>query len=302
MIKINEFLDEVKSYCDFYLEYDETNHLYKFNNQFADEVDFESFNTKIIELKNKLIDVLIDIDKPKVLLKDVFSELVKITDWYEINKISDFKSFDELNRLIVTSTNNPIYNESIEYSLAATLESTEISEKNSDSIFGYLIYHKITTNNYCDHGDFEKVKLHFILLKYFQSIYSFVGFLLMLEGVIYKYGIKDYDQFRPTPPAKLRCTITLSKIESANLFNLLYRQGIFTFDLKSDAKREKAELDFINENFNYINPHGKVVKMTNVIKEFGEIKKFAYIESQKKTLDSLIDRLISMRKNLDSLK
>ena len=80
MIKINEFLDDVKSYCDFYLEYDQTNHLYKFNNQFADEVDFESFNTKIIELKNKLIDVLIDIEKPKVLLKDVFSELVKITD------------------------------------------------------------------------------------------------------------------------------------------------------------------------------------------------------------------------------
>lgn len=299
MIKINEFLDDVKSYCDFYLEYDQTNHLYKFNNQFADEVDFESFNTKIIELKNKLIDVLIDIEKPKVLLKDVFSELVKITDWYELNKISDFKSFEELNRLIVTSTNNPIYNESIEYSLAATLESTEVSEKNSDSIFGYLIYHKITTNNYSDHRDFEKVKLHFILLKYFQSIYSFVGFLLMLEGVIHKYGIKDYDQFRPTPPPKLRCTITLSKIESANLFNLLYRQGIFTFDLKSDAKREKAELDFINENFNYINQHGKVAKMTNIIKEFGVINKFAYEESQKKALDSLIDKLTLMRQNLD---
>jgi peroxiredoxin len=121
----------------------------------------------------------------------------------------------------------------------------------------------------------------------------------MLEGVIHKYGIKDYDQFRPTPPPKLRCTITLSKIESANLFNLLYRQGIFTFDLKSDAKREKAELDFINENFNYINQHGKVAKMTNIIKEFGVINKFAYKESQKKALDSLIDKLTLMRQNLD---
>lgn len=299
MIKINEFLGEVKSYCDFYLEYDQTNHLYKFNNQFADEVDFESFNTKIIELKNKLIDVLIDIEKPKVLLKSVFSELVKITHWYELNKINDFKSFDELNRLIVTSTNNPIYKESIEYSLAETLKSTDISEKNSDSIFGYLIYHRINTNNYSDHQDFEKVKLHFILLKYFQSIYSFVGFLLMLKGVINKYGIKDYDQFRPTTPPKLRCTINLSKIESANLFNLLYLQGIFTFDLKSDAKREKAELDFINENFNYINPHGKVAKMTNIIKEFGVINKFTYKESQKKALDSLIDKLKLMRQRLD---
>jgi hypothetical protein len=302
MIKINEFLDEVKSYCDFYLEYDQTNHLYKFNSQFVDEIYIESFDDKIIELKNKLIDVLIDIKKPKVLLKDVFKELAKITDWYELYDISDFKTFDEVNRLIVTSTNNPIYNESIEYSLAATLESIEISEKNSDSIFGYLIYHKLTTNNYCDPGDFEKVKLHFILLKYFQSIYSLVGFLLMLEGVLYKYGITDYDQFRPTPSPKLRCTINLSKIESANLFNLLYRQGIFTFDLKSDVKREKAELDFINENFNYINPHGKVVKMTNVIKEFGEIKKFHYNEGQKKILDSLIDTLTTMRQNLDTIK
>ena len=39
--------------------------------------------------------------------------------------------------------------------------------------------------------------------------------------------------------------------------------------------------------------------MTNIIKEFGVINKFAYKESQKKALDSLIDKLTLMRQNLD---
>ena len=299
MIKINEFFYEVKSYCDFYLEYDATNHLYKFNSQFVDEIFIESFDDKIIELKNKLIDVLIDIEKPEVLVKDLLIEITKIAEWYELNKISDFKSFNEVNRLIVTSIDNSEYVVPLEYTLEAIQKTSEITEKNGDGIFGYLIYHKITTNNYSIPGDFEKVKIHYVLSKYFKSIYSFIEFLLLLENNLIKYGIADYDQFRPTPPPKLRCIITLSKIESANLFNLLYRQGIFTFDLKSDAKREKAELDFINENFNYINQHGKVAKMTNIIKEFGVINKFAYKESQKRALDSLIDRLTLMRQNLD---
>ena len=302
MIKINEFLDEVKSYCDFYLEYDATNHLYKFNKQFVDEIFIESFDDKIIELKNKLIDVLIDIEKPEVLVKDVLIEITKIAEWYELNKISDFKSFNEVNKLIVTSIDNSEYVVPLEYTLKAIQNTLEITEKNGDGIFGYLIYHKITTNNYSDHRDFEKVKLHYALSKYFMSIYSFIKFLLLLENTLNKYGIVDYDQFRPSPKPKLRCTINLSKIESANFFNLLFKLRIFSFDLISDAKREKAELDFINENFNYINPHGKVVKMTNVVKEFGEIKKFSYNESQKKILDSLINKLTTMRQNLDTLK
>lgn len=299
MIKINEFLDEVKSYCDFYLEYDATNHLYKFNSQFVDEIFIESFDDKIIELKNKLIDVLIDTEKPEVLVKDVLIEITKIAEWYELNKISDFKSFNEVNKVIVTSIDNLEYVVPLEYTLEAIQKTSEITEKNGDGIFGYLIYHKITTNNYSNPGDFEKVKIHYVLSKYFKSIYSFIEFLLLLENNLIKYGIADYGQFRPTQKPKLRCTITLSKIESANLINLLYRQGIFSFDLKSDVKRKKAELDFINENFNYINQHGKVAKMTNIIKEFGVINKFTYEESQKKALDSLIDRLTLMRQNLD---
>jgi len=295
MNHIEEFLKDVNRYCDFYLEYDATNSKYKFNNLFVDEIDFESFENDIVKLKNGLIDVLVDIEKPESFILDVLNEINRIVVWYENKNIRNFNSFNELGSLIVKTENNQIYTSSSEYTIENVQSISGISEENYDGILGYLIFHKLTTNNYIEKADFEKVKLHYALKKYFESIYNFIAFLLTLQYNINHFGIKDYNHLRPIPKPTLRCTINLSKIESANLFNLLYQSGLFYFDLKSDVKRKKAQMDFINANFNYINPRGKVVQMTNVVKEFGEINAFHHKENQLKVLDLLIDELNSIR-------
>lgn len=146
MNHIEEFLKDVNRYCHFYLEYDATNSKYKFNNLFVDEIDFESFENDIVKLKNGLIDVLVDIEKPESFILDVLNEINRIVVWYENKNIRNFNSFNELGSLIVKTENNQIYTSSSEYTIENVQSISGISEENYDGILGYLIFYKLTTN------------------------------------------------------------------------------------------------------------------------------------------------------------
>jgi hypothetical protein len=302
MIKIKEYKNKIKSYCDFYLEYDLDNEKYKFNRQFIDDIKTYEFQNTILELQNELIDVLMDIKKPQVFIKDILEEINKIAVWYEDKKICDFENFDQLSKLIVTTKDNKIIESDSDNTIETIRLNNRITEDYSDDIYSYLIFYKNKTNNYEEEIDFEKVKLHYAISSYFESIYSFIEYLLMLDDILSKYGIEDYNQFRPIPKPNLRCTVNLSKIETANLFNAFFECEYFFFDLKSEKKREQAKMAFIDNNFNYINPHGKIANVSKIIKEFGEIGTHEHVEHQKKIIDSLINKLTSLRGSIRTTK
>lgn len=291
MIKLKEYMKKIKVICDFYIEYDTTSKTYLFNNIYIDDVNCELFETSIVELKNTLIDVLIDIKEPQKYIKDVLQEINKIAVWYETEKIYEFENFNKLGKIITNSEDNSIYQSKSRYTLEAIKESPEELDSYFDDGFYHLIAHKSKTKNYILAEDFEKVKLHFVLTKYFESIYSLIEYLLMLDDLITKYGIEDYNQFRPIPQPNLRCNVNLSKIETANLFNAFYKCGFFFFDLKSEKKIERAQMEFIENNFNYVNQHGKIANVSKINKEFIEINTHAHIKHQMKVIDTLIDKL-----------
>ena len=166
----------------------------------------------------------------------------------------------------------------------------------------YLILNKSNTKNYKLNGDFERVKLHYVVTKYFESVYSFLKYLLMLDDIEEQFGIEDFNQFRPIPEPHLRCNINLSKIECANLFNAFFEAGYFFFDSKSDVKNKRAKMKFIDSNFNYRNQHGKIATMNNIIKEFSEIEKHAQAANQIKIIDNLIEELIAIKTRTEKLR
>lgn len=291
MIKFNNYLGKIKSFCDFNIEYDRSNKTYLFNNQYLDDIDCNEFEDSIIKLQSELIDVLIDIKKPQNYIKNVLKEIEKIAIWYETERIKQFENFDKLSKLIVHSKGNQIKKSNSKYTIEQVKTSSEDLEINSDEMFFYLILNKSKTKNYRLKSDYQKVKLHYVVTKYFESIYSFIEYLLMLDEIEEKYGIEDLNQFRPLPKPQLKCNIKLSKIETANLFNAFFITGYFYFDILNENQYKKAKIKFIENNFNYINQHGKLSNIGNLVKEFGEIETFNYAENQIKVIGSLIDKL-----------
>ena len=296
MIKINETFDKIKNSCNYYIEFDSTNKKYKFNTMFVDDINYELFETSIEELKSEVIDTMSDLKEPQKYIKDLSKEINDSIDWYESKKVKDFKSFNEiLFQLSTTTKNNPRIDSESKYSLELIQESPDELKDDYDAMYYHLIFNKFKTNNYKIKDDFEKVKLHFVVTKYFEAIYSLKNYFVLLDDIMTKYGIEDFNQFRPIPKPTLRCTVKLSKIETANLFNIFFESGYFYFDFKSEKKRDKAKMQFIDNNFNYINQHGKVANVNKIIKEFGEIKAFAHIEHQAKVIDELIDKLTEIK-------
>ena len=236
MIKINNYLDKIKAFCDFTIEYDRSNKTYLFNNKYIDDIDCLEYEVSINILKSELIDVCIDIKKPQNFIKNVLIEIEKTAVWYEKERIELFENFEKLSPIIVESRKNKIREAKSKYTIEQLRIDTDAVDSNSDDLLFYLILNKSKTNNYKLKGDLERVKLHYVVIEYFKSIYSLIEYLLMLDDLEEKFGIEDFNQFRPIPEPHLRCNINLSKIECAHLFNAFFETGYFFFDCKSSAK------------------------------------------------------------------
>ena len=64
MIKINNYLDKIKAFCDFTIEYDRSNRTYLFKDKYIDDIDCLEYEASITNLESELIDVCNDIKKP----------------------------------------------------------------------------------------------------------------------------------------------------------------------------------------------------------------------------------------------
>ena len=289
MEQLSNYLKKVESYCDFYLEFDSTNNRFKFNQIFTDEVNCELFESEVNSLKDELFDILDTIEKPRNYIVKVLELLNKTVFWYETEKIFDFSSFKRFTPLISTSKENK-KSDSNYITLKAILESPKVLSADLNDIFYYLILYKSKTDNYKDESDFEKVKLHYVLKKYFESIYSFIENLLVLQYIDDNYGLKDYDRLRPIKNPNPRCVVNLTKVEMATFFDGLFQSGILGFHLNSKVKSEKVKYNFLDKNFSYVDRRNRIVNVSNIAKEFGQINKGENIPRQIEIIDDLMRR------------
>lgn len=299
MIKINNYLDKIKVFCDFTIEYDRSNRTYLFKDKYIDDIDCLEYEASITNFESELIDVCNDIKKPQNFIKNVLKEIEKTAVWYEKERIDQFENFEKLSPIIVESKNNKTRETKSKYTIEQIRIDTDAVESNSDDLLFYLILNKSKTKNYKFKGDLERVKLHYVLREYFKSIYSFIEYLLMLDELEEKYGIEDFNQFRPLPTPHLKCNIKLSKIEIANLFNVFFETGYFYFDITNEKQYRRAKIKFIENNFNYINQHGKLSHIGELVKEFRDIESGNEVENQVKIVQTLIDKLEIIQKTLE---
>lgn len=299
MIKINEYLTKIKTFCDFTIEYDRSNRTYLFNSQYIDDINCTEFEDSINGLKSELIDVLNDIKKPQSYLKAILKEIEKTKLWYQKERIDQFENYKKLSRIIVHSRKNKIRESNSKYTIEQIRLSTDVIDSNSDELAFYLILNKSKTKNYKLKVDFERVKLHYVVNQYFNSIYSLTEYLLMLDELEEKYGIEDFNQYRPIPQPQFKCNIRLSKIETAHLFNAFYATGYFYFDITNEKQYRRTKIKFIENNFNYIDQHGHLSNIGNLVKEFKDIESFTEVENQVKIMQTLIDKLTEIKKSLE---
>lgn len=298
MTQISQFLKKVKDYCDVHLEFDSTNNRYKFKGTYADEINCEYFQNEIENLENSFVDIVESIKNPSVFTKEVIDILVKFTFSYDNEEIYKFNSFHKLNKIMVVTTNNI---KTIEkYSLSTILEYPEdLSEHTTlDDIEYYLISHKSLTNNYKDINDFEKIKLEYVLAKFYYSIKGFMTYLFQFEHAMTKYGVEHFNTLRilkrPTP----KIIFNSNKLDLATLFDAFFKNGMMRFDLNSNVSNKKALYEFIDRNFAYLGRRNKITPVNNIAKEFGSITKSNHKKRQEEIIDSLIDTLLLIKNNL----
>ncbi|MEY4963324.1 MAG: hypothetical protein RLZZ323_643 [Bacteroidota bacterium] len=295
MNKIKNYITEIKNYCDFNLEFDSLNELYRFNTKSAENIDTKDFYNKIENFKLELISILKASENSTLLIEEVLTELYKITKWYEKEGIYKFSNFNKLDKLIVETVNHPIIlTEQKKYTLKEILEIEVDMETKYEELLYYIISKKSFTFDYLNPLDLERVKLHFVLIKFFESISSLEKFLLQLMENFNKYGYYQFNDIMPTEYWN-RCTIKLNKIESAHFFNALFESELFYFPNYPNGSNNmlKKRNQFIEDNFNYTDNRNKnkVVKIESIEKEFSTIggvkKKYKNIEF----IDSIILKL-----------
>ncbi len=304
MTPIKEYLNKVKSYCDLYLEFDETNGRYKFNKEYADEINCEQFENEIVKLKTSFVEIIETIKKPKVFIQDILDILVKFPYWYDKEEIYKLSSFYKLNKRIVVSKESaetkPKYSLASIFNYPEDLRNPNDLSKHLDldDIEYYLISNKSLTNNYKDKIDFEKVKLTYVLSKFYYSIKEFMAYLFQIDDVITKYGFSNFNRLRLVKNPTQRCVFNLSKIELATFFEMLFVNGLCDFELDGNEKKEKAKFEFINKNLSYINREKQIIEVNNINKEFRYLGYNKYKERQTEIINSLIKTLEKMRGSL----
>ena len=138
----------------------------------------------------------------------------------------------------------------------------EINDK-YDGIFYYLILNKSITQNYKDALDFERAKLHYIIVKYFDSLFNLQDTLISIVEDFKYYGIVNFD------PAEVidnvtRCNSKLGKFQTAYLFKILFDSKLFYYDQSDSDNNEKLMIQFLNKNFTYTRRDKKLEDIKNV--------------------------------------
>lgn len=292
MKQIRRILEDVKSYCDYNLEFDMTNGLYKFNDMYIDEIDVNMFEKKIQSLIEDLVSILKVSGKPLPLINDLLHELRVMSEPYKNEGLNKYSNFDKLSQLIVETQDNPIKKFESDYTLKELNKFDTKYDENKEELYYYLITKRTEKKPFTDLNEVEKIKLHFTILKYYESVFSFEEFLEELKENIEKYNFSEFDDLLPSE-YRNRCTVQFNKMETAHLFNALLDNGILFFPGYVGDNALKKLCSFIDDNFNYVDKrdNNKVEKISKISKEMKYIYSRKQEQRQRDILQNLINSL-----------
>jgi hypothetical protein len=254
------------------------------------------FEEKIYNFKVELVSILKLTGKPLPLINDLLNELKLITEPYINEELNNFSNFKKLEKLIVTTQKNP----KIKFDIGYTLDELNDFDTNfiesKEELYYYLIINRTVKKPFTSLNQVKKIKLHYTLLKYYESIFAFEELLEQLQENIEKYKFSEYDDLLPSE-YRHRCTINLNKIETGLFFNALFESGFLFFPGYTNKNCGFKRNLFIEDNFNYVydRKSNRVEKISKISNEFQKISDYYQREKHKDVIDQIIEKLESFK-------
>ena len=271
MREFENFFDKLRKYCDFELEFDDTNKLFKFNKEYIDAHTTDHFREDTLVFYyefSRLYDVATDKLK---FVEDTITIIKYTTSVFYNKNLLLPQNFKKIKGATVFSTDNPIVTSPHDFTPQSLKEAFENFDENSPKVLAFLLCNPDCPKVYRNQLIVERALLYFVMVEFCESLtYMEVN----LEKVIKELKTYQYCKIEDVNPVVIsdRCVIPFSKIETAYIFHALFEQGIFTFpnleDRKFTAKRNK----FINRNFIYVDEDNNQIPIKDIKVQFSDIK------------------------------
>lgn len=282
-----EYKNEFIKFSKIEIELHEKHKKFRMNGLWLDEINGDYYRDRIDEFVEGLKTILISNNNNLLIVDDLLVILQHNISWFNINKIHEFSSFSNFERLI-SNVNYDIEYDVLEYFTIDNVLKYDIKDEVQDDIlFNCFFTHKERTDNYKDPLDFEKVKLFFFLNQFYKSLVYFEEKINIIKNAIQVYGVTDLSHyFLDNKSPENKCNIKLDKNSSAFLFKLLIEAKLIYMD-ENEAKSESNIKKFAEAHFNYTDSNNQCKPLTDFSKEYSKLKGSSKKNNQLKVLEIL---------------
>ena len=295
MREFENFFDKLRKYCDFELEFDKTNQLFKFNKEYIDAHTTDHFREDTLGFYDEF-SRLYDVATNKLKFVEDTIEIIRYTTsvFYNKNLLLP-KNFKKIKGATVFTTDNPVVTRPHDFTPQSLKQAFENFDENSPKVIAFLLCNPDCPKVYRNQLIVERALLYFVMVEFCESLTYMEA---NLEKVIKELKTYQYCKIEDVNPVVIsdRCVIPFSKIETAYIFHALFEQGIFTFpnleDRKFTAKRNK----FINSNFIYVDEDNNQIPIKDIKVQFSDIKNLDNVQAARQCniLEILHEKISNM--------
>ena len=292
MREFENFFDKLRKYCDFELEFDKTNQLFKFNKEYIDAHTTDHFREDTLGFYDEF-SRLYDVATNKLKFVEDTIEIIRYTTsvFYNKNLLLP-KNFKKIKGATVFTTDNPVVTRPHDFTPQSLKHAFENFDEHSPKAIAFLLCNPDCPKVYRNQLIVERALLYFVMVEFCESLTYMEA---NLEKVIKELKTYQYCKIEDVNPVVIsdRCVIPFSKIETAYIFHALFEQGIFTFpnleDRKFTAKRNK----FIDSNFIYVDEDNNQIPIKDINVQFSDIKNLDNVQvaRQRNILEILHEKI-----------
>jgi hypothetical protein len=280
MREFENFFDKLRKYCDFELEFDDTNKLFKFNKEYIDAHTADHFREDTLVFYDEF-SRLYDVATDKLKFVEDTITIIKYTKsvFYNKNLLSPH-NFKKIKGATVFTTDNPIVTRPHDFTPQSLKEAFENFNENSPKVIAFLLCNPDCPKVYRNQLIVERALLYFVMVEFCESLKYMEA---NLEKIIKELKTYQYCKLEDVNPVVIseRCVIPFTKIEVAHIFQALFEEEIFTFPNVDGRKFTDKRNKFIDNNFTYVGNKKKQIPINHINVQFSDISNQDFEEEEK---------------------
>jgi hypothetical protein len=280
MGEFENFFDKLRKYCDFELEFDDTNKLFKFNKEYIDAHTADHFREDTLVFYDEF-SRLYDVATDKLKFVEDTITIIKYTKsvFYNKNLLSPH-NFKKIKGATVFTTDNPIVTRPHDFTPQSLKEAFENFNENSPKVIAFLLCNPDCPKVYRNQLIVERALLYFVMVEFCESLKYMEA---NLEKIIKELKTYQYCKLEDVNPVVIseRCVIPFTKIEVAHIFQALFEEEIFTFPNVDGRKFTDKRNKFIDNNFTYVGNKKKQIPINHINVQFSDISNQDFEEEEK---------------------